>query len=222
MFDPLGSSTVMNVYAVFLRPDFGDKNAVVDLAEGCQQRWGGLHSTLCSFAPKLASGEECAHGSSLIITTHNMLQAATPPALAEVSGNKELSGHGCVRWKLDANAELPETDPKGAWVSLRLPGSSSHVLTAMTRTAKQMQLYKARTPDSLHIALGQRSHFPPEQIEAMRVLLRNCNTWNLVIVKCIAGEKQLRVSEDREKLPLEWRWSSEAPVQETDSRCSIS
>lgn len=206
----------MDTYCLYLRPQVphGD---VADRANACQQRWGGLHATLCSFAPKAISRCKGAHGGSLIRAMEAMHKAAKASEPSEPPISHETSHHQArdqdsravnVSLGLDPLEALPEVYPRSRVVILRLPGSSQ-VLRAISAVAADKELVNARRPEELHITLGPRRQFPPRDVEAMRSTLRACTRWRLVIVKCKAGEKELCVSEDREELALEWAFLPE-------------
>ena len=60
-------NTDFDRYALYLRPlDSDGQPLYVPEASEAQKRWGGLHVTLCGFAPKKGSGAPQTHPFSLV------------------------------------------------------------------------------------------------------------------------------------------------------------
>ena len=93
-------NTDFDRYALYLRPL--DSNGqpgqplYVPEASEAQKRWGGLHVTLCGFAPKKDSGAPQTHPVSLVEALHKTFLAV-----------KSAAKPGETYWCLSCDATLP-------------------------------------------------------------------------------------------------------------------
>ena len=90
-------NTDFDRYALYLRPlDSDGQPLYVSEASEAQKRWGGLHVTLCGFAPKKDSGAPQTHPFSLV-------EALSKTFLAAKSAAKPGETH----WCLSSDSTLP-------------------------------------------------------------------------------------------------------------------
>ena len=90
-------NTDFDRFALYLRPlDSDGQPLYVPEASEAQKRWGGLHVTLCGFAPKKDSGALQTHPFSLVETLHKTFLAA-----------KSAAKPGETHWCLSRDATLP-------------------------------------------------------------------------------------------------------------------
>jgi len=184
-----GNSTLDRV-ALYLRPldAKGDPLYVAGATES-QERWGGLHATLCGFAPTWdASGASVAHPTSLVATlemAHAAAAAAAKP--------------GVKRWRLSSGALLP-TGRAGGKALMLLPTATgaSRTLAAIAQAVSSACLLNPRMPEELHITIGA------SDADSVRAALLRAQRWELAIAKCGAGTAPLRVTEFRERKELAW------------------
>ena len=182
-------------FALYLRPlDESGKPLYVAGATESQQRWGGLHATLCGFAPADA-GASVAHPCSLVATLENAWSAA---AAATAAAEPEAK-----RWKLSADAALPS---RGQMLML-LPSawsetSDSRTLRAISNEVSSAGLVNARAVEDLHISMGAAGN--SARADAVREALLQAQRWELAIAKCCAGTTPLQVTEFCERKELAW------------------
>ena len=182
-------------FAVYLRPETAALQcdpAALAAATANQKKWGGLHVTLCSFAPKKGDdGAGRAHRSSL-----RRALAAAAEAMRDVAGKS--------RWRLgDSAAErlaLYEYGPSGEQAGVGLP-PASRALHALCGALSELGLQNVRPPEQLHMTLGR---LEAGAAEAVRCALQRCPGWELVIAKCAAHEPELRATQFNEVMPLSW------------------
>jgi len=193
-----------DLFAVYLRPNLplATSQWASGWAKAAEQQqaagWGGLHVTMCSFAPNLSSGQPGHHGGSL----RGVLQAM----LEEV---QQVKGSG-QRWQLSARHPVPYLYTRGTCLMVALP--ASRTLTALTSCVLKHAMVNARAVSDLHVTLGDpavlpgppngaafpacgaKAPLPPELIAD----LIEAN-WTLTITKLAGGRLP---SQDNERLPI--------------------
>lgn len=177
-------------FALYLRPlDANGQPLFVPGATESQERWGGLHATLCGFAPKKGSpGASATHPSSLV-NTLNMVYAAA----------KSSAKQGVGKWRLSRDAWLP-LDGR-ALVLLPTDTGKSRTLRAISEAVSSAGLLNARAAEELHISIGTAD---PARVQATRNALLGAPRWEVVIAKCEAGTTPLQVTSFRESRELVW------------------
>ena len=93
--------------SLYLRPLRDGRPILVDGASESQERWGGLHATLCAFAPAADSGGVCAHRGS---------SSAAPPASTMASLRASSSSRRAAAASRGASAPGPPT-----WARKKFP-----------------------------------------------------------------------------------------------------
>jgi len=185
------SNVTLDRFALYLRP-LNENGAPLNVpgATESQERWGGLHATLCGFAPKQgARGAKVKHPSSLIDTLDRAHSAAG--AAAAQSGAGE--------WRLSRDAILPAEH--NALMLLPTSTGDSPTLRAIAEVVTSAGLLNARPAESLHISIGSAD---AARAQAVRAALMDAPRWELVIAKCHAGTERLKVTEFRESKELAW------------------
>ena len=121
-------------FALYLRPlDANGEHLIIPGASESQERWGGLHCTLCSFAPALDSGAPDAHS------------GAVPAALERgVRAMKDAAPPG--GWTIAHDASLSDDNDM-----LKLPADAS--LEALCAAVADAGMSKARKTKTLHISI---------------------------------------------------------------------
>jgi hypothetical protein len=190
-------TAMIDRFAVYLRPETAALQcdpAALAAATANQKKWGGLHVTLCSFAPKNGDDDTgSAHGSSL-----RRALAAAAEAMRDVASE--------TRWRLGDSADerlaLYEYGPSGELASrgVGLP-TATRTLHALCGALSELGLQNVRRPDQLHMTLGR---LEVGAAEAVRCALQRCPGWELVIAKCAAHEPELRTTQFNEVMPLSW------------------
>ena len=171
-------------YAVYLRP-VDDSAAQRQFARhGGSSRWGGLHATLCSFAPKSSSGSaRHAHRGSTLAALRQMRAAAQAAAPSSAQGWRPTA----ALLRLQAS-------------TVSIDGDASRTLVAVCTAGRRCGLLNARKPKSLHITIG--TEFRGDRDALAEAL---CSSrWELAIAKW-SGQGKLHSSELRERLPMEWQ-----------------
>ena len=152
---------------------------------------GGLHVTLCAFAPKLGSGAPQAHPTSLVKTMKSVHASAVLAAK-----------HGKSSWKLSNRTTLPPSSNGDALRVLGTASGDSDTLKAIADAVAAAGLLNARAAKTLHLSIGDG--LTPRNQEDMRSMLRRALRWELSIAKCAAGVTPLQVTEFRESMELKW------------------
>ena len=173
--------------ALYLRPlDANGQALYVPGATESQKRWGGLHATLCSFAPERgARGASVEHLSLLA----DVLEHAYSAAAA-------IAKPGAQRWRLRSTALLP-AENNMLWLSPTASGDS-HTLKVISQVVASAGLLNARPAESLHISIGSAD------ASLARVALLDAPRWELAIAKCSAGTERLQVTEFVMSKELAW------------------
>ena len=186
-------------FSIYLRPTLPLPSSrwAAGWAAAAQQQhmWGGLHVTLCSFAPKLSSGMSGHHGSSLMGVLHALQDDA----------------RGCCnggRWQANAARHaLPVWYTRGGLTMVCLPQSGTLRLVAQRVLSSGM--VNARPQGDLHLTLGDPrglpplpggGAFPPEgatgQPLAPELFADLCEAnWAVVIAKLEGGHRPARDNE---------------------------
>jgi hypothetical protein len=108
-----------------------------------QQLWGGLHVTLCSFAPKLSSGVRGHHGGSLIGTLQQ-LQVGVQAGAGGAPNRWQLAAqHGTIIWHR-----------RGHLIFISLPTACPGTLAAVSSVVLGAGMVNARRCQDLHLTLG--------------------------------------------------------------------
>ena len=149
----------VDTFALYLRPRLASGTACWaagwKAAAQQQQQWGGLHVTLCGFAPKLSSGVHDRHGGDLKGTLQK-LQATVQQLQAGVQAG---AGGPLNPWQLSARHGKIYWSRKGKLVMISLPASTT--LAAMSSVVSGAQMKKARESKELHLTLGDVNTLPP-------------------------------------------------------------
>lgn len=181
-----------DVYSLYLRPVA--TGPLAELFNRQNEKWGGAHITLCSFAPEAPQG----HARSLL-ETMAIAQAAMVAApewrLGRTTWRRKKNGSGLA-------IQVPPAPALHALVAAVAAGGASnarkldqlHMTVAHNLEDGDHPLYRmARVPES-----GEEPVPPP-----VEEYLLNCS-WELRIAKCCQGEPTLRTSELQESLPVHW------------------
>jgi hypothetical protein len=197
-------------YAIYLRP-VALQGAAVDAASASQKRWGGLHVTLCSFAPKLTGTvKPQARGGASSSQSHAgsvraALQAMHSAACAVAYHDKR---HGS--WQLAPTAALERLErvPREADRSQREPLPSDGTAAARPRTGSYYMfgfppdcptlgaicaaaagagMLNARHPETLHLTMaGEVSQ--PSRYTLSWPLITVCvfvyGEWHIALTHC--------------------------------------
>ena len=147
--------TTIDKFSLYLRPGLPlatSRWAGWTAAAAQQHIWGGLHVTLCSFAPKLSSGTTGHHGGSLVSVLNSVeVQRA-------VTGVRLPSGVQ-PHWQLSEDRHgVPVWYTRGGITMIRLPRSST--LDRLCRCVLEHGLVNARAPHELHLTLGNHAAMP--------------------------------------------------------------
>ena len=150
--------------------------------------WGGLHVTLCTFAPKLSSHVAGHHGGSLKQVQQEMAEFVR-------------RAKGGQRWRLAANAPVTWYDSRGT-LGIGIPGGWSKTLRGLGEIVRKNGLLNARDPAGWHMTLGALTALtgsngaatwfpakgappcalPPELLQQLCAA-----SWSVVIVKRAGG-----------------------------------
>ena len=161
--------------AIYLRPlDIHGNWLEVEGASESQRRWGGLHVTLCSFAPQPGIGAPLPHGRSIVDALDS---AAAAASAAGGSSSWRLSRARIYR----GGVSLPRDEP---------------TLVAICNAVAAAGLLKARAVTSLHCSCGEGHE------EAVLQALLNCTRWELCIASCSRNVSPLCVSGITERREL--------------------
>jgi len=193
-------NTEYDRFALYLRPlDSDGQPLYVSEASEAQKRWGGLHVTLCGFAPKKGSGAPQTHPASLVETLSKAFLAV-----------KATAKPGENHWSLKSDSTLPLVGSK-LMLYPRENGELCNTLSAISETVTSSGLLNARAAETLHVSIG---HSDPTsanitQVDAtraarVRTALAQVKRWELVIAKCQTGTMPLQVTEFRESKELMW------------------
>ena len=180
--------------ALYLRPlDVMGGPLQVSNASASQERWGGLHATLCSFAPAHDSGAPVAHRRPVLAAlerAHAAVRAALPPGASRWSLARETQGAALLH---DGGKKLMLMPPSTA------EAGGSRALHALSDALGESGLCNARPAERLHLSCGDA-----EGAAAVRDVLLSCEPerWELCVVKCAAGVAPLRVTEVCERREL--------------------
>ena len=163
-----GDADRPDLYAVYLRPRRLKRAPEVVSAMEFNRRGGGLHATLCSFAPDVSTGgtkRSPPHGSELESAMSSMHMAGQPKTLSS--------------FKLDKSAKLPVVHSKAhpGIAMLKLPAEHPG-LRAICDAASAAGLRNARKVDDLHITVGDDAN-----ANVVREALLACETWELALAK---------------------------------------
>lgn len=182
-----------NRFALYLKPVGVDHHACIQLVNEEQKKWGGIHATLCSFAPRSGSGALGAHSTSL----KKSMKLAADAARA----------HSAC-WTLGKDAPLDVRVKKDrpcvgcSNVTLKLP-KGSRTLQALTHSLQQRGLQDVRAPERLHVTLGRCEYISEETVAEVQRVLRDAH-WKLVIVRGTEVGEPLRATRFNEEIALEW------------------
>ena len=180
-------------YALYLRPlDANGAPLEVAGASASQERWGGLHATLCSFAPSKDSGASVAHTGALGKALDRAFNAV-----------KVAAGQAATSWFLKAIDSLEASHGGRA---LDLP--QNPCLEAMCAAVAAAGVCNPRPAHKLHISIGDA-----EAADAARAALIACKRWEVCVAKCARGVNPLRVSEIVERRELAWEEAEPSVVQ---------
>ena len=194
-----GNST-LDRYALYLRPlDSAGAPLHVDGATDAQERWGGLHATLCSFAPPHDSSGKPTHRGDVFKALESVHAAA-------IAAAQTTAPPGVSCWQLrNEGATLPaKSHGKGllllpTGIEGRKGRGTMSTLTAMSAAVGDAGMCNPRPADTLHVSCGS-----VDGAEAAREPLLACGRWEVCVVKCAAGEAPLRVTEVVERRELCW------------------
>eukprot|EP00937_MAST-01D_sp_MAST-1D-sp2_P000266 g266.t1 len=197
-------NTHLDRYALYLCPCLagGEMSASAPAttdAVQSQARWGGLHVTLCGFAPAAGAAAPQTHAASLRVVL-SRAHAAAADAWAAAGAEPGGAAAGAGTFQLGRDASLAAA---GETLQL-LAGakrSAQLALCAIADTVAAAGLVNPRSAASLHVSIGSAA---PARAEAVRALLRAAPSWELVIAKCRAGTAPLRVTQLRERRALAW------------------
>ena len=208
-------------FALYLRPlNPHGWPLYVECASRSQKRWGGLHCTLCGFAPEAGSGAQTAHPSSPQDALDMAYAAAVSAAHSDfVASSAMASDSPASQWQLRSNAPLP-ADGRALLLSPTARGDSDRTLDAIAAAVEELGLLNARPAASLHISIGSDD---AGVAEVVREALRTATRWELVIARCRAGVVPLQLTDVRpsERRELEWgariRVAVESPAGPSES-----
>lgn len=196
---PMAAATV-DRFSVYLRPTLPlptSRWAVGWTAAAAQQQmWGGLHVTLCSFAPKLSSGVSGHHGSSLL----SVLQALQDDVRGCCNG---------MRWQTSTSRHgVPAWYTRGGLTMVSMPESST--LRMLAHRVLSSGLVNARPAADLHLTLGDPRGLPalpsgagspPEGATLPlppELFADLCEaSWAVVITKLKSGDRSAKDNETR-------------------------
>jgi hypothetical protein len=144
---PFSSAAAVDTFALYLRPHLalGSARWAVgwQAADHLQQNWGGLHVTLCSFAPKLSSGVHGHHGGGLKETLRQV-QAC-------LSARWQLAArHGPIWYRRDHIL----------MIQLQTAAPSKN-LSGICRVVQSAGMVNPRSAADLHLTLGDTRRLPP-------------------------------------------------------------
>ena len=180
--DEFYGNVTFDRFALYLRPlDAYGQHLTVSGASDTQERWGGLHCTLCSFAPAHDSGAPQMHSSAVLVALERAVSAV-----------KAAASPGASRWTVAKDASLCYSRRM-----IELPDDAS--LKALCTAVAVAGMCSARKAETLHISVGEA-----EGGEAARAALLACGRWEVCVAKCAAGVEPLRVSEIVERMELVW------------------
>ena len=153
---PFSSAAAVDTFALYLRPHLalGSARWAVgwQAADHLQQNWGGLHVTLCSFAPKLSSGAHGHHGGGLTETLRQV-QAR----LFHARG----PGGGLARWQLAArHGPIWYRRDHVLMIQLQTAAPSEN-LSAICHVVQSAGMVNPRSAANLHLTLGDTRRLPP-------------------------------------------------------------
>lgn len=208
-------------WALYLRPldDTTGLPVVVAGATETQERWGGLHCTLCSFAPAIGSGGAQEHGESAEAALEAAFAAARAAAGQDLSsltfqGAGEYTSHFCCCFRRMQAAEvLPECNGMLLLAPAAAETTLWRVLGAITKAVAASRLRNARSLESLHVSCGGVAG-----AKATRRALLECSAWELCIAQCGAGTTSLRVTAIGERRVLRWAASHPDPAPDKGQR----
>jgi hypothetical protein len=144
---PFSSAASVDTFALYLRPHLalGSARWAVgwQAADHLQQDWGGLHVTLCSFAPKLSSGVHGHHGGGLKETLRQVQACLS------------------ARWQLAAR-HGPIWYRRNHILMIQLQTATpSNNLSGICRVVQSAGMVNPRSAADLHLTLGDTRRLPP-------------------------------------------------------------
>ena len=144
---PFSSAAAVDTFALYLRPHLalGSARWAVgwQAADHLQQNWGGLHVTLCSFAPKLSSGVHGHHGGGLKETLRQVQACLS------------------ARWQLAAR-HGPIWYRRNHILMIQLQTATpSKNLSGICRVVQSAGMVNPRSAADLHLTLGDTRRLPP-------------------------------------------------------------
>ena len=189
-------NTSFDRYSLYLRPldplertGIGIRNGIqVPGATESQDNWGGLHCTLCSFAPVAGRGCPMHHDPSDLRET-----------LDDVFARASAVSRAAPRWQLACTEPLPVN---GQMLMLypTATDETKRTLEAIAEAVAEAGMLQPRPAADLHISIGGAD---AARVEAVRTALANA-LWEVRIAKCQAGQNQLRVTQLRESRQFGW------------------
>lgn len=196
---PRSSPDHPDLYAVYLRPRRLKRKSEVIAAMEFNRRWGGLHVTLCSFAPISGSPGTC-HGSDLDAAMISIQEAGQPKTLTAFKLTKQTAKLPLIYSKANSGVAM-----------LKLP-SDHPALRAMCAAASAAGLKQARKADELHITIGNASN-----ADVVREALWACEYWEVALAKSSSAEAEIRVNGFVDVRPLTWEAGDSGSLVPTGS-----
>lgn len=182
-----------DLFAIYLRPRRLQRKAEVVSTMEFNRRWGGIHITLCSFAPPYATEANARtppHGCDLDSAMTSLHMAGQPKTLSS--------------FKIDKSAKLPLVHSKSHPGIAMLKMPADHVgLRAICNAASAAGLRNARKVEDMHVTVGDELN-----VDGVREALWACEYWELALAKSSGKEREIRVTGFVEVKPLTWDGSS--------------